>query len=47
MTLKEYVNSYGWELEECTPEELREAEKELKLLEAGYDILDGVLAFKL
>ena len=47
MTLEEYVASFGWEIEDCTPEELKEAEEELKIInQQGNVILDGVLAFK-
>ena len=47
MTLEEYVDSFGWKIEDCTPEELEEAEEELKKINQGDMILDGVLAFKL
>ena len=47
MTLEEYVASFGWKIEDCTPEELKEAKEELKIINQGKVILDGVLAFKL
>lgn len=47
MTLKEYVESFGWTIEDCTPEELEDVKKELEDVNNGADLLDGVLAFKL
>lgn len=48
MTLEEYVASFGWRIEDCTPEELEEAKKELlELNQNNASILDGVLAFKM
>ena len=47
MTLKQCIESFGWEPEDCTPDEIREAEEELKAIEKGLIILDGVLALKL
>ena len=47
MTLEEYVESFGWEIEDCTPWELEEAKKELNEINSKEAvILDGVLAHK-
>ena len=47
MTLEEYVESFGRKIEDCTPEELEEAKRELNEINSkGAVILDGVLAHK-
>ena len=47
MTEKEYIESFGFEPEELTAEELKEVRKELKEIKDGKVILDGVLAHKI
>lgn len=47
MTLEEYVASFGWSIEDCSPEELKEAKKELSSVNSGMIVMDGILAFKL
>lgn len=45
--LKEYVESFGFMVEECTDKELKEASQELAEIEKGAFILDPVLSRKL
>ena len=47
MTLEEYIESFGWTIEDCTPEELEEVKKELEEVNNGAEILDGVLALRI
>ena len=46
MDIKEYVESFGWKIEDLTPYEMREAKKELHAINNGMMILDGVLTWK-
>ncbi len=47
LTEREYIKSFGWEPEDLTEDKLKQARKELKEIESGKIILDGVLAFKI
>ena len=46
ITLEDYIGSYGWAIEDCTPTELSTATRELAEINKGKTILDGILAFK-
>lgn len=46
MNTKEYVESFGWTLDELTEEELTEAKEELRDIKKGALILDSVLSRK-
>ena len=43
MELKEYVESFGWKMEDLTPQEIREVKTELRAKEKGMIVMDGVL----
>jgi len=47
MNEREYINSFGWKPEYLTEDELKQVREEIKEIESGKVILDGVLAFKL
>lgn len=47
MTIEEYVESFGFTMNECTPGEIQEAKKELRGINRGMIILDGVLSRKI
>lgn len=47
MTEKEYINSFGFEPGDLTDEELEQVREELKEINRGASILDGVLAQKI
>lgn len=47
MDEKEYIESYGFQPEDLTEDELKLVRKELKAIQSGKIILDGVLAFKI
>ena len=44
--IKAYVESFGWRIEDCSEQELKEVEKELEDLSKGRIILDSVLSKK-
>ena len=44
---KEYIESFGFHPQGLTPDELAQVRQELKEIESGKIILDGVLAFKI
>lgn len=46
MELKEYVESFGWKMEDLTPQEIREVKTELRAKEKGMIVMDGVLFWK-
>ena len=46
MTIKQYIESFGWKLEDCSLDEIREALGELKSIESGASFTDGVLSRK-
>ena len=46
MTVKDYIESFGWQLEECSPEEVREILQEIRIHKTGLIILDGTLSSK-
>lgn len=45
-TLKAYVESFGWKVEDLTEQELKKVEKEIEDQEKGMIIPDGILFFK-
>ena len=47
MNEREYIESFGWEPEDLTEDELKEVREEIKEIESGMVLLDGVLFFKL
>ena len=47
MTVEEYIESFGFKPEDLTPEEMKEVKEEVKAINAGETILDGVLSFKI
>ena len=47
MSEKEYIESFGFHPQGLTPDELTQVRQELKEIESGKIILDGILAFKL
>lgn len=47
MSEKEYIESFGFHPQDLTPDELTQVRQELKEIESGKTILDGVLAFKI
>ncbi len=47
MNEREYIKSFGWEHEDLTEDELKQVREEIKEIESGNIILDGVLAFKI
>ena len=47
MNEREYIESFGWEPEDLTEDELKEVREEIKEIESGKVLLDGVLFFKL
>ena len=44
MNEREYIKSFGWEPEDLTEAELKEVREEIKEIESGKVILDGVLS---
>ena len=46
MKIKEYIESFGWKLEYCSLEEIRQALDEMKSIENGKVVLDSVLSYK-
>lgn len=46
MTEKEYIESFGFDPEDLTADELEEVREELRDIESGAIVLDGVLAMK-
>jgi hypothetical protein len=47
MNEREYIESFGWEPEDLTEDELKEVREEIKEIESGMVLLDGVLFYKL
>ena len=47
MSEKEYIESFGFHPQDLTEDELTQVRQELKEIESGKIILDGVLAFKI
>ncbi|MBQ9877793.1 MAG: hypothetical protein IJM29_02665 [Bacteroidales bacterium] len=47
MDEKEYIQSYGFQPEDLTEDELQQVRNELQAIQSGKIILDGVLAFKI
>ena len=47
MNEREYIKSYGWKPEDLTEDELKQVREEIKEIDSGKIILDGVLAFKI
>lgn len=47
MSEKEYIESFGFHPQDLTEDELTQVRQELKEIESGKIILDGILAFKL
>ena len=47
MDERKYIRSFGWEQEDLTEDELKQVREEIKEIESGKVILDGVLSFKL
>ena len=46
MDIKQYIRLYGWEPDDLTPDEMRRVKEELKAIENGFEVLDGVLFWK-
>ena len=46
MELKKYVESFGWKMKDLTPQEIREVKSELRAIEKGMIVMDGVLFWK-
>ena len=46
MTEKEYIESFGWEPENLSKDELKAVRKELRDINNGRVVTDGVLFFK-
>ena len=46
MDINQYIRLYGWEPDDLTPDEIRQVKEELKAIENGIVILDGVLFWK-
>ncbi len=46
MDEREYIKSFGWNPEDLTEDELKQVREEIKAIDSGKVILDGVLAFK-
>lgn len=44
MTIKQYVESNGYKVSDLTPDELKQAEEELKIINDGGVVLDGVFS---
>ena len=44
--IKEYVESYGWKVEDLTEQELEKEKEEIEDQEKGMIIPDGILFFK-
>ena len=47
MDERKYIRSFGWKPEDLTEEELKEVHEEIKEIESGMVVLDGVLFHKL
>ena len=47
MDLKAYIQSFCWDPEDLTEEELQEVQKELQEINSGKILLDGILSLKL
>ena len=47
MDLKAYIQSFSWDPEDLTEEELQEVQKELQEINSGKILLDGILSHKL
>ena len=47
MDEREYIRSFGWEPEDLTDDELKQVREEIKEIESGKVILDGVLSLML
>ncbi|MBR4001794.1 MAG: hypothetical protein IKI89_05415 [Bacteroidales bacterium] len=47
MSEKEYIESFGFHPQDLIEDELTQVRQELKEIESGKIILDGVLAFKI
>jgi hypothetical protein len=41
MTIKEYVEAYGYKVSDLTEKELEEVKKEMEMKERGIEVLDG------
>lgn len=41
MTLKEYVEAYGYKVSDLTAKEVEEVEKEMEMKSRGIDVVDG------
>lgn len=42
--VEEYVRANGYEVSDLTKEELREAEKEMEMVNRGEDFVDGIFS---
>ena len=47
MNERKYIKSFGWKPEDLTDDELKQVREEMKEIESGKVILDGVLSHKL
>jgi hypothetical protein len=43
-TVEEYVRAHGYEVSDLTKEELKEAEKEMEMVNRGEEFLDGIFS---
>lgn len=43
-TVEEYVRANGYEVSDLTKEELKEAEREMEMINRGEEFLDGIFS---
>lgn len=43
-TVEEYVRANGYELSDLTPEEIKQAKKEMADINAGHEVIDGLFS---
>ena len=47
MTTKEYIEAHGYKVSELSEKEIKEIEKEVESVNAGYEVLDGFFSKKI
>ena len=43
-SIEEYVQAYGYQVSDLTPEELKTAQKEMEDINNGIEVLDGLFS---
>lgn len=47
MTTKEYIEAHGYKVSDLTEKEIKEIEKEVESINAGYEVIDGFFTKKI